>query len=97
MSRSLLGLLALLVLVGVATAEPPSDDRVIRAATLPAGAGCFITKNKLTSGLLLPIPRLGFVQLPVEVWTCDVHFTPPRAPAGAPQVRVSGRFITLAD
>jgi len=97
MSRSLLGLLALLVVGGAVTAEPPSDTRLIRSAAVPAGAGCFITKNKLTSGLLLPIPRLGFVEMPVEVWTCDVHFTPPRAPAGAPQVRVSGRFFTLAD
>jgi hypothetical protein len=97
MFRSLLGLLALLVVGGVATAEPPSDDRVIRSAAVPAGVGCFTAKNKLMSGLLAPVPGLGFVNVSVELWQCDVWFTPPRSPAGAPQVRRTGRFLTLAD
>lgn len=97
MFRSLLGSLTLLSVGSLATAEPPSAERVIRSAAVPAGVGCFTSKHKLMSGLLVPVPGLGFLNLSVELWQCDVWFTPPRAPAGAPQVRVTGRFFTLAD
>lgn len=97
MSRRLLGLFALLVLGGVATAEPPSDSRVVHWAKVPAGSGILISTTKEMKGLWLPIPRLGFVKLPVEVWKCDVQFIPPGAPAGTPLIRRTGRFITLAD
>jgi hypothetical protein len=97
MLRSLLGSLALLMVGSLATAEPPSDSRVVRWAEVPAGTGILISTTKVMKGLLLPVPRLGFVQLPVELWNCDVEFTPPGAPAGTPQIRRSARFFTLAD
>lgn len=97
MPRTLLGLFAAVVVGSVASAAPPSNDRVIRWAEVPVGTGVFMTANKVVSGLLVPVPRLGFLSLPVELWECGVQFAPPGAPAGAPQIRRCARFVTLAD
>lgn len=97
MPRTLLGLLAALVVGSVAFADPPSNERLIRWAEVPVGTGVFITTNKVTNGLLVPVPRLGFLTLPIELWDCGVQFTPPGVPAGAPQIRRCGRFVTLAE
>jgi hypothetical protein len=45
---------------------------------------------------VLPLPALGFVHLPVEVWRSVVTHTPPNAPAGAPRKRDIVRLFTLA-
>lgn len=98
MTRKLLALAIVLMLTAIASAEPPQWQRVVSNAKVPAGANeVCVVSNQLARGLVLPVPGLGFLPLPVEVWNCDVWHTPPNAPAGAPRLRATVRLITLAE
>jgi hypothetical protein len=98
MPRTLLAMAILLMWTAVASAEPPSFQRVVAKAQVPPRAGeVCVASNQLARGLVLPVPGLGFLPVPVEVWDCDVWHTPPNAPAGAPRLRTTVRLITLAE
>lgn len=97
MLRRLLTLVGFLACGSVVLAEPPAG-RVLSKANVPAGAcDTTVISCKTASGLLLPVPGLGFVPLPVEVWDCTVIHTPPNAPAGAPKLRNVVRLFTLVE
>ncbi len=98
MFRKLLGVVVLLACAAVASAEPPSDRRVLANTKVPPVAdNVSIVKNCERNGFILPVPGLGFVPLPVQAWTCTVLHTPPRAPAGTPPARNVVRLFTLAE
>lgn len=98
MVRWLLGLVGFLACGSVALAEPPSGQRVMAKAGVPPQVQCvFTTSQKMANAVLLPLPNLGFVPLPVEVWRCTVDYPPPNAPAGAPRVRAIVHLFTLAE
>lgn len=97
MFRKLFGLVALTVGAGVAAADPPTQQVLVKA-NVPARAGdAFVVSSKAVNGLVLPVPGLGFVPVPVEVWRCEVWHTPPGAPAGSPRVRSVVNIYTLAE
>jgi len=98
MFRRLLTLVGFLVCGSVAMAEPPSTQRIAAKANVPPQVQClFTTTQKVTHGILLPLPSLGFVPLPVEVWRCTVDYPPPNAPAGAPRIRAIVHLLTLVE
>jgi hypothetical protein len=96
MPRALLVLALLLVAVGVASAEPPSDATILTKVAAGRVCDAVIIKNRAADGVILPLPGLGFVPLPVQVWDCTVWYTPAKAPAGAPKKRDCVRLLTLA-
>ena len=86
------------LLAVVLHAGPPTDAQVLRRVEVPRVVGdAVVVKNKLADGLLVPVPKLGFVTLPVVVWGCDVYHTPPNFPAGAPPLWKYGSFFLLAE
>ncbi len=98
MTRKLFGMLLLLVVGSEATAEPPTDRRVLSGANVPPVAdNVTIVKNCARNGLILPVPGLGFVPLPVQAWQCTVFHTPPKAPAGVRPNQSVVRLFTLAE
>lgn len=97
MFRSLLSLLPLLILVGAASAEPPSDAKVAGRIKLPPQADFVVVNSPLVKSVFVPVRGFGVVQLP-ELWRCSVYLNLPNAPAGAPPAYF-GRchFFTLAE
>jgi hypothetical protein len=98
MTRSMLALALLVFAASVAFADPPSSGRVLAKANVPPQAcDATVVGHKLAAGLVLPVPGLGFLPLPIEVWSCHVSHTPPNAPAGVPKCRTTVRLFTLAE
>ncbi len=97
MVRELFGLLAVLVGVGVASAEPPAQQVLAKANVPPRAGDAFVVSNKAVNGMVLPVPGLGFVPVPVAVWRCEVWHTPPGAPAGSPRVRDVVTLFTFGE
>lgn len=96
MPRSLLTLALLLFAAGVASAVPPSDAAILTKVAAGRACDAVIIKNRTADGVILPVPGLGFLPVPVQVWDCTVWHTPAKAPAGAPKKRDSVRLFTLA-
>jgi hypothetical protein len=97
MVRELFGLVAVLVCVGVASAEPPAQQVLAKAKVPPRAGDACIVSCKAVNGMVFPVPGLGFVPVPVEVWRCEVWHTPPGAPAGSPRVRDVVNIFTWAE
>lgn len=96
MIRTLTGLVFLLLAAGVASAEPPSDATILTKVAAGRACDAVIIKNRTADGVILPVPGLGFLPLPVQVWDCTVWHTPMNAPAGVPKKRDTVRLFTLA-
>jgi hypothetical protein len=95
--RTLLGLAFLLIAAGVGSAAPPTWQRVMATVNVPPRAcDTAVASEMIADALVVPLPALGFVHLPVEVWRTVVTHTPPNAPAGAPKKRDIVRLFTLA-
>lgn len=97
MIRTLVGLAFSLLAAGVASAAPPTWQRVLDTVKVPPRAcDTAVSSQMIADALVLPLPAFGFVHLPVEVWRSVVTHTPPNAPAGAPKKRDTIRLFTLA-
>ena len=80
------GLIFVLFLaISSANAAEPTDAQVLsRTPEVGVGRTVSILKSCSATSLILPIPVLGFVELPVEIWNCAIWSAlPPPAPAGA--------------
>lgn len=97
MVREVFGLIAVLACAGVASAEPPVQQALAKAKVPPRAGDAFVVSNQSVNGMVLPLPGLGFVPVPVQVWRCEVWHTPPGAPAGSPRVRSVVSIFTLAE
>jgi len=97
MFRKLLGLMAVLVCAGIASAEPPPQQVLAKAKVPPRAGDALIMSSKAVNGMVLPVPGLGFVPVPVAVWRCEVWHTPPGAPAGSPRERDVVTMFTFGE
>ncbi len=74
----------LFLALSTAKAAEPTDAQVLsRTPEVGVGRSVSILKSQSAKSLILPIPVLGFVELPVEIWDCAIWSAlPPPAPAG---------------